>query len=69
VFAIAAPGFTTKGRLSSFHSLEHLTVRLSAAPFGLAKRIFCHDGENRQFSQIHHGWVCSTEAAPWVAQS
>jgi hypothetical protein len=68
-----ALGFTTAGYLSSAPSRETLFASLTppegqvmtlAVAGRVKKRIYCQDGENRQSSKIHHGWVCSTELAP-----
>jgi hypothetical protein len=60
--AVAALSFTIAAGLSALASGESLSAG-AAAP-RLTKPIYCPDGENRQFSNIHHAWVCRTELAP-----
>jgi hypothetical protein len=60
--AVAALSFTIAAGPSALAPMESLSAG-AAAP-RLTKPIYCPDGENRQFSKIHHAWVCSTELAP-----
>ena len=62
VLAATAFGLTAAGGLAGLSS-RGSTVARTAAP-SLTKSIYCPAGENRQFSNIHHAWVCSTEFAP-----
>jgi hypothetical protein len=39
-------------------------VTLSGTPSALPNPIYCEGGTPRQYSNIHHGWVCSSELAP-----
>ncbi len=68
-FAVAAFGFATAGRLSSFPAAEagSASLRLAGLNGSLANQIYCHDGETRQYSKLHRGWVCLTELGPRAA--
>lgn len=37
------------------------SVTLSWTASAGSNRIYCGDGRRGQYSNIHHGWVCSTE--------
>ena len=60
--AAAALSLAAAAGLSALASRE--TFAAWAAPQRPSKTIFCPDGENRQFSNIHHAWVCRTEPGP-----
>jgi len=59
-FVVAALSFTIAAGPSALTPSESL----SADAPRLTKPIYCPDRENRQFSNIHHAWVCRTELAP-----
>jgi hypothetical protein len=60
----AALGFSAVRYLPSSSSQAAALVTLSGAPSALPNRIYCEGGSPRQYSNVHHGWVCSTELAP-----
>ncbi|HUZ91456.1 MAG TPA: hypothetical protein VMU78_06110 [Methylocella sp.] len=66
VFATVALGFTAVGQLPSFPFRETILVRIANATGTLSNRIYCKNGENGQYSEVHRGWVCPTEPAPFL---
>jgi hypothetical protein len=62
VLVAAVSSLTAAGGLAALSLRESLGAR-QAAP-NQTKLIYCPEGENRQFSNIHHAWVCGTELAP-----
>ncbi len=66
VFATAALGLTT-GPLTSLGPSETFPVRLTRAKGVLASQIYCPHGQDRKYSKLHSGWVCSTCHTPQPA--
>jgi hypothetical protein len=64
VLATAALGFTAVRQLPSLPFREISLPSLSWATSSDPRHIYCENGGARQFSNVHHGWVCSTELRP-----
>jgi len=68
VIATSAIGFTNVAPMTSFPARKTVFVSLTGPAGILANRFYCHDGENRLYSNLHRGWVCSTWDSPRAAK-
>jgi hypothetical protein len=64
VLITAAFSFYAGRYLPSSPSRAAALVTLSGAPSAQPNRSYCWGGATTQYSNVHHGWVCSTELAP-----
>jgi hypothetical protein len=60
----AVLGFYAVHYSPSLPSRVAAMVTLAKAPGALPNRIHCEGGVPMKYSNVHHGWVCSTELAP-----
>lgn len=64
VLATAALGFIAVRQLPALPSREAIWPILNLTPANQQRRIYCDDGDSRQYSNTHHGYVCPTEYLP-----
>jgi hypothetical protein len=65
-FVLATPvlGFSAVRYLSYLPSSETAPATLSWPAPAQPNRIYCENSTGRQYSNVHHGWVCLTERKP-----
>ena len=62
--SLALLAIATVGHAPPFLSQETVQVSVAAPNDSPARHSFCESGAKAQYSNVHRGWVCSTELAP-----
>jgi hypothetical protein len=71
--SLSTMGLILAAAALSFYAVRHLPAYLfrEAAPVALTEplpaqqnRIYCETGPRKQYSNVHHGWVCPTQLTP-----
>ena len=63
--ALAVLAYATVDYLSSFVVHQSNLARIAEASDSTNKDSSCGIGIKGQYSNVHHGWVCSTEPSHW----